>query len=198
MEQQDIKRRAVIRFFDGENDEDIARLKRIVRSKGVRDWMEDLKGMRRIHFEEWTEERGEAGHFLFAVCARSDNEAGMTRPQGFIYFYPREDRRGVLEVSYAKMPYGKRGLMSSALRQASMKAKRIRKKMGYKTKLKIVAEIDPENVSSERVIRGACFEDTGEKLGRRDVRYLWEINWRKLLRKMKEKGEMPVKKVRYR
>ncbi|KKT37295.1 MAG: hypothetical protein UW26_C0036G0001, partial [Candidatus Collierbacteria bacterium GW2011_GWF1_44_12] len=99
-------------------------------------------------------------------------------------------KRGVLEVSYAKKRFGKRGLMGSALRQASLKARRIRKRLGYKTSLHIVAEIDPENIPSERVIRGAGFENTGERIGRRDVRYVWELNWRRLMKKMREKGEL--------
>ncbi|KKT36401.1 MAG: hypothetical protein UW23_C0001G0011 [Candidatus Collierbacteria bacterium GW2011_GWA1_44_12] len=190
MDLPEIKRKAIIRFFDEDNAEDIRRLKIIVRSKGVRGWMEDLKGMRKMDFEDWAAERGETGYFLFAVCAPSRNEAGMTLPQGFIYLYPREGKRGVLEVSYAKKRFGKRGLMGSALRQASLKARRIRKRLGYKTSLHIVAEIDPENIPSERVIRGAGFENTGERIGRRDVRYVWELNWRRLMKKMREKGEL--------
>ena len=190
MDLPEIKRKAIIRFFDEDNAEDIRRLKIIVRSKGVRGWMEDLKGMRKMDFEDWAAERGETGYFLFAVCAPSRNEAGMTLPQGFVYLYPREGKRGVLEVSYAKKRFGKRGLMGSALRQASLKARRIRKRLGYKTSLHIVAEIDPENIPSERVIRGAGFENTGERIGRRDVRYVWELNWRRLMKKMREKGEL--------
>ncbi len=190
MAQLGTRGKAVIRFFDEQNEGDLVRLKAIVRSPGVRDWMEDLKGMRKIHFEEWMEERGDGGNFLFAVCALSNNEAGMTLPQGFVYFYPREGSRGILEVSYAKKRFGKRGLMSSALRQASMKAKKIRRRLGYKTKLRIVAEIDPDNVASERVIMSAGFEDTGGQVGRRDIRNVWELNWRRLARKMREKGEI--------
>ena len=184
------KPRAVVRFFDDEDEEDLLRLKKIVRSPGVREWMEDLKGMKQVHFKEWMEEQGEGNHYLFAVCAESENETGMTPPQGFVYFYPRKGRRGVLEVSYAKKRFGLKGLMGSALRQASRKVKVGRKKIGYVSPTRVVAEIDPENSASERVIRSAGFENTGERLGKRDVRFVWELNWRKLRLKMKEKGEV--------
>ena len=182
--------KAAIRFFDDEDEEDLKRLKKITRSPGVREWMEDLKGMNHIHFREWMKERGEENYYLFAVCAESETESGMTPPQGFIYLYPRKGKRGVLEVSYARKQYGIKGLMASGLRLVSHKVKRIRRKLGYTSKTRLVAEIDPKNTASERVIQAAGFENTGEKLGKRDVRFVWELNWRKLAKKMREKGEL--------
>ena len=183
-------RKAVIRYFDAQDRNDLVRLKKIVRSPGVREWMEDIKGMKHLHFKEWMEEKGEGNYFLFAVCAQSENEAGMTPPQGFIYLYPRKDKRGVLEVSYARKKHGIKGLMSSALRQCCRKARRRRKYLGYTSRTRIVAEIDPKNTASERVVKAAGFEDTGERLGRRDVRHVWELNWRRMIKKMREKGEI--------
>ena len=185
-----IRPKAVVRFFDEEDEADLKRLKKIVRSPGVREWMEDLKGMRHVHFKDWMEERGEENYYLFAVCAESDNEEGMTPPQGFIYLYPRKNRRGVLEVSYARKRFGVKGLMSSGLRYTCSKVRRIRRRLGYVSRTRIVAEIDPKNSASERVVKAAGFENTGERLGRRDVRFVWELNWRVMRRKMREKGEI--------
>lgn len=183
------KPKAIVRYFDEDDPDDLKRLRKIVRSPGVKSWMEDLKGMRKIHFQEWMEEQGEEGYFLMAVCAESKNEDGMTAPQGFVYFYPKKHKRGLEEVSYGRKPHAIRGLMGSALRQACVKVRRKRRRLGLRSRTRILGEVDPNNKVSLHVLKSAGFEDTGVRLGKRDIRHIWELNWRRLLKKMREKGE---------
>ena len=67
-----------VRFFDTKSASDLADLKEITTSKGVRKWMTDIYGVKHKHYKMWMEEQGKGNEFLFAV-------AGEQRVHGFDY-----------------------------------------------------------------------------------------------------------------
>lgn len=179
-EQQNVpKPKVAIRFFDTARSEDFERLKEIVDSPGVKQWMSDLKGMGTKHFYQWMEEQGYYNYYLFAVVIAEQGNPEYDKVQGFIYLYPCEWERGSLEVSFAKKPGAPSGLITPGLRLACEKVQELytKKTKREKPPLRILAEIEPNNMPSMRVVWGAGFEEDEEY---EDDNAIYVLNWDRL------------------
>ncbi len=162
----------VVRFFDAMNLKDLEDLKKITISRGVKQWMTDIHGIKHRDYRTWMREQGKGGMFLFAV-------ADTERIWGFVYAYPSDTIRGRIEISYAKAEGGPAGIMSEAIRlSCELVAEYIfSKRPGKKNPPIIIAEIEESNVPSIKVIEKAGFvqirnfddEDNG----------VWQMNWEK-------------------
>lgn len=159
-----------VRFFDTKSASDLADLKEITTSKGVRKWMTDIYGVKHKHYKMWMEEQGKGNEFLFAV-------AGEQRVHGFVYVYPSELIRGRLEISYAKSETGPSGIMSKGIRLAcELVADFVfDKRPGKKNPPIIIAEIEQTNVPSIKVIEKAGFEQI--RKFDEDDNGVWEMRW---------------------
>lgn len=168
-----------VRFFDADSFFDLRDLREIVQSPGVQSWMASVRNMSHKHYRRWMEERGSENHFLFAIAGADpskDTHGGLQiqRVHGFVYFYPSEDFRGALDVSYAKRPGAPGGLITPALIQA---CKLVREKMGLV--VTIVAEIERWNDASILAIEKAGFVKT--RGFDREGNGIWTLDWSKIL-----------------
>lgn len=173
------KPKVAVRFFDTHRSDDFERLLEIVNSPGVNQWMDDIAGMKEKHFYQWMEETGKYNYFLFAVTIVEENHLEFDKVQGFIYFYPCSWERGSIEVSFAKRPGAPSGLIAPALRLACFKLKEmyIEKNRRNYPPLTVLAEIEPGNVPSMRVVMGAGFEEDEEY---EDENAIYVLNWDRL------------------
>lgn len=162
-----------VRFFDADSFFDLRDLREIVQSPGVQSWMSSVRNMTHKHYRKWMEERGRENHFLFAIAGVDSERPDIQRIHGFVYFYPSEDFRGAIDVSYAKRPGAPGGLITPALREA---CKIVREKMGLV--VTIVAEIEKENEASIAAIEKAGFVKTRnfDKHGNG----IWTLDWSKI------------------
>ena len=163
----------VVRFFDPDSLSDLAGLKEITTSKGVRKWMTDIYGVKHKHYKMWMREQGKHNEFLFAVA---DSE----RVWGFVYIYPSELIRGRLEISYAKAENGPAGIMVKGVQNAcKLVADYIfDKRPGKKNPPIIIGEIEKDNVPSIKVIEKAGFEQI--RKFDEDDNGVWQLNWEKI------------------
>lgn len=162
-----------VRFFDPNSLSDLANLKEITTSKGVRKWMTDIYGVKHKHYKMWMREQGKGKEFLFAV-------SDTARVWGFVYVYPSELIRGRLEISYAKAETGPAGIMVKGIQGAcSLVADYIfDKHPGKKNPPVIIAEIEQSNVPSIKVIEKAGFEQI--RKFDEDDNGVWQLNWEKI------------------
>jgi len=162
-----------VRFFDTDSFFDLRDLREIVQSPGVQSWMTSVRNMTHKHYRKWMEERGRENHFLFAIAGADTERPEIQRVQGFVYFYPSEDFRGAIDVSYAKRPGAPGGLITPALREA---CKIVRERMGLV--VTIVAEIERGNEASIAAIEKAGFVKTRnfDKHGNG----IWTLDWTRL------------------
>lgn len=173
------KPKVAIRFFDTSRSEDFDRLKEIIESPGVNQWMSDIGKMAPKHYYQWMNEKGQYNYFLFAVTVAEENNPEYDRVQGFVYIYPCEWERGSLEVSFAKKPGAPSGLITPALRLACAKVNEmfVAKTKRTNPPLRILAEIEPENMPSMRVVWGAGFEEDEEY---EDDNLIYVLDWDRL------------------
>lgn len=173
------KPKVSVRFFDTSRSDDFERLKEIIDSPGVRQWMADIGNMKTKHYYQWMNEHGEYNYFLFAIVVTEPNHPEFDKVQGFVYLYPCEWERGSLEVSFAKKPGAPSGLVTPALRQACLKVKDIfdQKTRRVNPPLRILAEIETNNIPSSRVVWGAGFEIDEEYEDDNDI---YVLNWDRL------------------
>lgn len=167
-----------VRFFDADSFFDLRDLREIVQSPGVQSWMTSVRNMTHKHYRKWMEERGSENCFLFAIAGPdqatlAQGGFGVQRIHGFVYFYPSEDFRGAIDVSYAKRPGSPGGLISPAVSEA---CKIVREKMGIV--VTIVAEIERGNDASIATIEKAGFVKTRnfDKHGNG----IWTLDWSKI------------------
>lgn len=173
------KPKVAIRFFDTSRIDDFERLKETIDSPGVHQWMADIGKMGTKHYYQWMEEQGLYNYYLFAVTIAEENHPERDKVQGFVYVYPCEWERGSLEVSFAKKPGAPSGLITPALRLASLKVREmyIKKTKRENPPLRILAEIEPNNIPSMRVVWGAGFEEDEEY---EDDNSIYVLNWERL------------------
>lgn len=162
-----------VRFFDADSFFDLRDLREIVQSPGVQSWMSSVRNMTHKHYRKWMEERGAENHFLLAIAGADPHMSEIQRIHGFIYFYPSEDFRGAIDVSYAKRPGAPGGLIAPALIQA---CKIVREKMGLV--VTIVAEIERDNEASIAACEKAGFVKTRgfDKEGNG----IWTLDWTRI------------------
>ncbi|HEX9008572.1 MAG TPA: GNAT family N-acetyltransferase [Patescibacteria group bacterium] len=183
------KPKVTVRFFNSNDSEDFVRLKEIVESPNVKKWMADLRGMGPRHYRDWMDESGQYNYYTFAVVLADPAHPLYNKPQGFIYIYPSDLERGTLEVSFAKHPGAPSGLIKPALRVALLKvAEYYAKKTGRTNPpLKVIAEIEPDNEPSRRVVWGAGFEEDEEYEEDNDI---YVLNWERLKEIMRIDGQL--------
>lgn len=159
-----------IRFFDTESFYDLRDLREIVQSKGVQEWMSSVRNMTHRQYAKWMNEKGQDNNFLFAIAGADQIQKELERVHGFIYIYPSEIIRGMLEISYAKRPGAPGGLISPGLKVA---CHTVREVLGESPR--IIAEIERDNEASIAVI-----EKSGFVKFRNFDRYgngLWVFDW---------------------
>ena len=173
------KPKVTVRFFNSNDNEDFVRLKEIVESPNVKKWMADLRGMGSRHYRDWMDEKGQYNYYTFAVVLADPNHPLFNKAQGFIYIYPSDLERGTLEISFAKHPGAPSGLIKPALREALLKVSQyyIQKTGRVNPPLKVIAEIEPDNEPSRRVVWGAGF-DVDEEYD--EVNDIYVLNWDRL------------------
>lgn len=162
-----------VRFFDADSFFDLKDLREIVQSPGVQSWMSSVRNMSHKHYRKWMEETGKENNFLFAIAGTDIERPDIQRVHGFVYFYPSEDFRGAIDVSYAKRPGATGGLITPALREA---CKIVRERMGLV--VTIVAEIERGNSASIVAIEKVGFVKTRnfDKYGNG----IWTLDWAKI------------------
>ncbi len=141
-----------VRFFEASSFYDLRDLREIVQSQGVQEWMTSVRNMTHKHYGKWMNEKGEDSNFLFAIAGADADRPEIERVHGFIYIYPSELIRGMLEVSYAKRPGAPAGLISPGLKVACQTVKEI---LGDGPR--ILAEIERGNDASIVAIEKAGF-----------------------------------------
>ncbi len=162
-----------VRFFDADSFFDLRDLREIVQSPGVQTWMSSVRNMTHKHYRKWMNEHGEENQFLFAIAGKDSVLPDTQRIHGFIYFYPSEEFRGALDVSYAKRPSAPNGLITPALVQV---CKVVRERL--EIPVRIVAEIERGNDASIAAIEKAGFVKT--RGFDRDGNAIWTLDWQKV------------------
>ncbi len=163
----------LVRFFNPDSFFDLRDLREIVQSPGVQSWMSSVRNMSHKHYRKWMLENGEGNQFLWAISETKMDESDGRRVHGFIYFYPSEDFKGAIDVSYAKRPGAPAGLIAPALKES---CKLVREKMGLVTTM--VAEIERGNEASIVVIEKAGFIKT--RGFDRQGNGIWTLDWTKV------------------
>lgn len=203
--------RSGIRFFDATNREDMKRLRKIVKSKKVIEWMDDTR-LTDHEIIKWGKEK-KGNSYLFAVVGIPptvpEKEAGKV--QGFVYFYTgrrekslvkRLVKSGLLpekalgqmmfEISTAKLPAAPNGQMASATRQACLEVKKlVTKETGKPALAQFFGFIDPENVKAIRAAEAAGYKYIGRMKYDADSpveQNVYLLDWRKLKAKVKGKA----------
>lgn len=141
-----------VRFFDSNNFFDLRDLREIVQSPGVQQWMTSVRNMSHKQYGKWMDEQGKDNNFLFAIAGADESQANIQRVHGFVYIYPSEMIRGMLEVSYAKRPGAPGGLISFGLAAA---CEIVREVLGDSPR--IIGEIERGNEASIAAIEKAGF-----------------------------------------
>jgi hypothetical protein len=135
--------KAAIRFFNTDDREDMARLRRIIHGQGTQKWMDEVSDLTDEDLRTWAQEKGgwrKRNAFLFAVTP-SAGQPDAGEVAGFVYIYGGADERAqarrlvekgmvpasvlegkVYETSSAVLPNAEglqadSGLMASARRQ---------------------------------------------------------------------------------
>jgi hypothetical protein len=164
----------VLHLIDYENHEIIRRLRVIDRSTSVKKWMigdpmniSELKSFA----------KGGKGTLVFGVYREKDALAGnYEKLQGWIQYYPDHSKRikrlikqrvikkygkrdSVLEVSFAKYPWAKKGQMKIALTKAcQLILKSVRQNNKFlPRKVYITAYADIDNVKSVNILESCGF-----------------------------------------
>ncbi len=144
--------RFAVRFFDCDNSHDLKDLVTIVESPPVQRWMENVTDLSFSNYRSWMDEKGERMSFLFAIADE--------RVRGFVYIYPSKILENCLEISYAKGFDAPSGLIVPAIEIVCKYVFEYlcEKKPWFVTpELKILAEIEKENVPSIKVIEKSGF-----------------------------------------
>lgn len=203
---------AAIRFFDPDSPTDFASMQAIMRGKGTRKWMEDVRQLTLRDYREWADSQDTLDYLFSAHDARTPS-AGDLSIKGFVYFYSefRERRRVqrmidagmvlpsagqeyLLEVSFAALPdpsgnQSGSGLMSSATRQACLEMSLLLKP-SVLSDLLIFAFVDQDNIASHHTLEASGFIRRGTMkydYDSYDENYVYTLDWPLLEEKIKSK-----------
>ena len=185
-----IGQNAAIRRIDPKDSKDIKNLQKIISAPSVQEWMDEVEGLTIDDLKAWAA-KDSSDEYLFAISGSQNVDlTNIGEIQGFINIYKSDEVPGAIEVSYAKRPNTSSGQTASGLRQAIVE---FNKKFltsdseKIEPSIKVIADIDEDNLDSIRVAGAAGFVKKDN---------FWELDWEKLNDKLIESsyGELGLQK----
>lgn len=151
-------RQYLIRFFNSRDRRDLNELVQIAENPETQKWMNSVHDMTYWNYRDWMNETGQDNTYLFAIADPHDSPE--PRIHGFIYIYPSLISEGRLEISFAKQPGAPSGLITPAIETvlSYLHDYFSRKKPWLLPSMKILAEIERDNVPSIKVTEKAGFK----------------------------------------
>ena len=204
---------AAIRFFVPSSSDDLEAMRKILKGKQVKRWMDDTKQISRSQYHDWAGTKTNHSFLFAALNTRVSHTKMVKDARGFVYIYsefeekfrvrrmekhgfltPTKNERYALEISFAARPLrgGKQkgsGIMSSAVRQSCFQVQKLLY-VSNKPEVIIFGFVDPDNLGARRTLEASGFVKKGKMKydsNSPQESLLYVLSWRLLQRKIKAK-----------